>query len=228
MRGSEDVAADDGEVRGRVFGLGLLDHVLDFEQAIAEAAVDGLYVEDAVGRDHFAFDDLSRENGALGLIEDFDHLFEAGDLGVDDVIGEEHGEGFVADEFAGHEDGVAEAESFFLADVGDVDHVGDGAHDLEQVGFLALFEHAFEFVADVEMVFDGLLAAAGDDEDLVAAGGHGFFDAVLDDGLVDQGKHLLGLGFGGGQEAGAQACGGEYGFADFHGHRGGRALSVVL
>jgi hypothetical protein len=92
---------------------------------------------------------------------------------------------------------------------------------------LALFEHSFEFVADVEVVFDGLLAAAGDDEDLIAAGGHGFFDAVLDDGLIDQREHFLGLGFGGGQEAGAEAGGGEYGFADFHGHRGGRWSLVV-
>ena len=78
------------------------------------------------------------------------------------------------------------------------------------------------------MVFDGLLAAAGDDEDLIAAGGHGFFDAVLNDGLVDDGQHFLGLGFGGGQEAGAEAGGGENGFADFHGHRAMWRLWMVV
>ena len=67
---------------------------------------------------------------------------------------------------------------------------------LQQVGFAALLEHVFEFVADVEMVFDGLLAASGDDENLVAAGGHGLFDSVLDDGLVDQREHFFGLSFG--------------------------------
>ena len=86
---------------------------------------------------------------------------------------------------------------------------------------LALLEHFFEFVADVEVVFDGLLAAAGDDEDLVAAGGHGLFDAVLNDRLVDDREHFLGLGFGGGQKASAQAGGGENGFANFHGHGSG-------
>ena len=49
--------------------------------------------------------------------------------------------------------------------------------------------------------------------------GHGFFDAVLNDGLVDEREHFLGLGFGGGQEARAEAGGGENGFADFHGMR---------
>ena len=150
-------------------------------------------------------------------------MLEAGNFGVDDIVGEKDGEGFVADQFARHQDRVAEAEGFFLADVGDVNHVGDGADDLQQVGFSALFEHAFEFVADVEVIFDGLLAAAGDDEDLVAAGGHGFFDSVLDDGLIDQREHFFGLGFGGGQEARSEAGGGEYGFADFHlRHKGGR------
>ena len=146
----------------------------------------------------------------------------------DSIVGEEHGEGFVADEFTGHEDGVAEAEGFSLANVGDIDHVGDGAHDLQQIGLAALFEHAFELVADIEMVFDRLFAAAGDDEDLVAARSHGFFDSVLDDGLIDQREHFLGLGFGCGQKAGAEAGGGEYGFANFHLlHKGGR-WSVVL
>ena len=121
---------------------------------------------------------------------------------------------------------MTEAERFFLADIGDVNHVGDGADDLEQVEFFALFEHSFQFVADVEMIFDGLLAAAGDDEDLVAARGHGFFHAVLDDGLIHQREHFFGLGFGCGQEAGAEAGCGENGFADFHRHRRSCHLGV--
>ena len=58
--------------------------------------------------------------------------------------------------------------------------------------FLALFQHLLQLIADVEVIFDGLLAAAGDDDDLVAAGGHGLFHAVLNDGLVHQGSISLG------------------------------------
>ena len=115
---------------------------------------------------------------------------------------------------------MAEAERFFLADVGNVDHVGDGAHDLEQIGLLALLQHFFQFVADIEVIFDGLFAAAGDDDDLVAAGGERFFHAVLDDRFIHQRQHFFGLGFGGGQEARAQSGGGKDGFANSHGHRG--------
>jgi hypothetical protein len=64
------------------------------------------------------------------------------------------------------------------------------------------------------MIFDGLLAAPGDDDDLIATGGHGLFHAVLNDGLVDQREHFFGLGFGGGEKARAQAGGGENSFAD--------------
>src|SRR5262249_33228210 len=38
-----------------------------------------------------------------------------------------------------------------------------------------------------------VLAAAGDEEDVVDAGGERFLDAVLDDRLVDERQHFLGL-----------------------------------
>ena len=81
-----------------------------------------------------------------------------------------------------------------------------------------LLEHLLEFVADVEMVFDRLLAASGDDQDLVAPRGHGLFHAVLNDRLVDQRQHFLRLSFGGGQETRAQSGSGENGFTNFHLH----------
>ena len=49
---------------------------------------------------------------------------------------------------------------------------------------------------------------------LCDAGGDRFFDAVLDDRLVDQRQHLLRLRLGGGKESGAETGGGKDGFAD--------------
>ncbi len=130
--------------------------------------------------------------------------------------GEEDAEGFVADDFLGHEDGVAEAEGFGLADVDDLGELGDGLRDLKERGLVLGGEGGFELGGLVEVVFHGGLAAAGDDDDLGAAGGDGLFNAVLDEGLVDETEHLLGRGLGGREEAGAHACGGEDSFADFH------------
>jgi hypothetical protein len=41
------------------------------------------------------------------------------------------------------------------------------------------------------------------------SGGDRFFDAVLDDGLVNEGKHLLGDDLRGGEKAGTEAAGGK-------------------
>jgi hypothetical protein len=52
----------------------------------------------------------------------------------------------------------------------------------------------------------------------------------LNDGLIDQREHFFGLGFGGREEAGAEAGCGENGFAEFHGHGGlgGRSNRLLI
>ena len=66
----------------------------------------------------------------------------------------------------------------------------------------------------VEVILDRVLAAAGDEDDVVDARRDRFFDAVLNDRLVDERQHFLGLRLGGRKEAGAETGGGEDGFAD--------------
>ena len=70
------------------------------------------------------------------------------------------------------------------------------------------------------MILDRVLAAAGDEDDVVDARGDRFFDAVLDDRLVDERQHLLGLRFGGWKKPGAEAGGREDGLADGVVHAG--------
>ena len=43
------------------------------------------------------------------------------------------------------------------------------------------------------MILDGPLVAPGDENQVRDAGGHGFFHRVLDQGLVDDGQHFLGI-----------------------------------
>src|SRR5207248_10768441 len=98
----EDIATDDGVLRGSLFELWFFDHVFDFEQARVFGV--GGTVEDAVGRDGGAFDDLGGEDGGLGFVEGFDHLLHAGDSGVDDIVGEEDGEWLIDDDRVGLRD----------------------------------------------------------------------------------------------------------------------------
>ena len=85
------------------------------------------------------------------------------------------------------------------------------------------------------MVFDGIFPFAGDDDDVLDAGGDAFFNNILNLRLVDNREHFFRLGFCGGQEASAESSSREHRFADFlaaargagSGRRIGRAGRVV-
>ena len=109
---------------------------------------------------------------------------------------------------------MTEAERLALADVGEVDQVRDLADLFELVALAARLEKRLELDRHVEVILDGVLAAAGDQDDVVDARRHRFLDAVLDDRLVDQRQHLLGLRFGRREKTGAEAGGREHGFAN--------------
>ena len=149
---------------------------------------------------------------------DVEQLAQARGFGVDHVVGEHHGERLISHQFHGPQHGVAQPQSFFLARVGHVDHVRNVTHDRKQIFLAARFEHVLQLEADVEMILDGALAAAGDDDDVLNPGMQGLLDAILDEGFIHQGQHFLGLRFGGGKEAGAQTGGREDRFANLGGH----------
>jgi hypothetical protein len=108
---------------------------------------------------------------------------------------------------------VTKPQRLALAHIGEVDHVGDLADLFELLAFAAGLQKRLELHGHVEVVFDRILAPAGDEDDVVHAGRNRLFDAVLDDRLVDQRQHFFRLCLGGGEESGAEPGGGEYGFA---------------
>ena len=215
----QNVTPDDGEVGGSVGGLGFLHQVADAVEPVAAAVVgDGLGIHHAIGGNVLARDFHQRQHRRGIKLVDVQQLPQAGGFGVDDVVGKNDGEGFLADQFVRPQDGVAQTERLFLADVGDVDHVGDGAHGGQQVLLVAGFEEMLELEADVEVIFDGALAAAGDDDDVLDAGVLGFLDAVLDQGLVDERQHLLRHRFGRRKKASPEPGRGENRLTNFPGH----------
>src|ERR1039457_4792302 len=68
-----------------------------------------------------------------------------------------------------------------------IDHVGDVAHDRKQILLAPRFKHVFQLEADVKMIFDGALAAAGDDNDVLNSGMQRLLDAILNERFIDQG-----------------------------------------
>src|SRR6185369_3839964 len=83
---------------------------------------------------------------------------------------------------------------------------------------MAGFEEVFEFETHIEVVFDGALAAPGDDNDVLDAGVLRFLDAVLDQGLIDERQHLLRHRLGCRKESCSEPGRGENRFTNFLGH----------
>ena len=215
--GREHVAADDGEGGRRRPRLGLLDDVGHPVEAGVLPVLRGGRPDDPVARRLGLGDLADRDDRAVGLLVDVDQLADRRPVGDDDIVREEHRERLVADQVLGHEDRVAEAQLLLLPDVGDLGEVADVADLAELLDLPLLLEEALELERQVEVILDRPLLAGGDDDHLLDAGGDRLFDRVLDDRLVDEGQHLLGLCLRRGQEPGAPAGRREHRFSDAHG-----------
>ncbi len=176
----------------------------------------GIDVDDAVAAGLLLRHGHHRQRRATGVLVGLDELADARALGLHHVVREDDGEGLMADQLLGHQHRVPQAQLLLLAHIADLRHVPDLAHPAQHLDVALGLQHGLQLEAVVEMVLDGPLLAAGDDDDLLDPGGHGLFDRVLDDRLVHQRQHLLGLCLGGGQEAGPPARGREHCFANAH------------
>jgi xanthine dehydrogenase accessory factor len=213
--GREDVPADDRVTRRCLIRFGFFDHSANRQDAF----IDRIGRNDAVLPGLLPRHFLNREDRMPAALEHPRHLEDRRHVRVDDVVSQHHGERLIADEIFGLEDRVAQAQGEFLPDVDDFEEIRDLPNQSEQILLAAVLEHSFELEGYVEVVFDGILAPAGDQDDLLDAGGLGFLDDVLNERLVDERKHFFWLRLGGRQETGAEAGRGKDGFADPHDER---------
>ncbi len=202
---------------GAVPGLRLLDepgHAV--EPAVVERVLGWFRGDDAVATGLLARDLHHRDHGVVGLVVDVDELADARSVADHDVVREDHRERLVADEVLGHQDGVTEPELLLLTDVRHLREIADPANHPQLLDLALVLEEPLELDRQVEVVLDRPLLARRDDDDLLDPGRDGFFDRVLDDRLVHQRQHLLGLRLGGGQEAGPPASSREDGLSNAH------------
>ena len=100
---------------------------------------------------------------------------------------------------------MTEAERLWLAHEDALHVVGlDGAHSGEELVLVGFGERVLELEGEVEVVLDGALVAAGDEDHLAYARGIGLLDRVLHQRLVDDRQHLLGQRLGRGKKSGAE------------------------
>jgi hypothetical protein len=148
--------------------------------------------------------------------------------------GEDHRERLVADQLLGHQDGVAQAELLLLANVGDLGQVRDGPDLAQHLDVAARLEQLLQLDAEVEVIFDRPLLAAGDDDDLLDAGRDRLFDAYWMTGLSTSGSISLGWALVAGRKRVPQPAAGKDRLAYSHlpsasiGRDGGRVDELVV
>ena len=100
---------------------------------------------------------------------------------------------------------MPQTQRILLADIGDLPRLGhDRAHVLDRAVLAAIGEGVLQLERVVEVILDGRLAAPGDEDEILDAGGPGFVDGVLHQRLVHHGQHFLWHGFGRRKEPGTQ------------------------
>ena len=100
---------------------------------------------------------------------------------------------------------MAQAAGFRLTDI----HTGDTgrqdvAHLLQQGSLTLLLQLLFQLVGLVEMIENRVLVIAGNENQFLGTCRDGFLHRVLDERLVDDRKHFLGIGLGRRKKPGAQ------------------------
>ena len=158
-----------------------------------------------------------RDQIAADLFIGFDHLLHATSaaaLGRDhQLVGQEDGEGIVADDRARAPDRMAQPQRHLLAHGDDIARRGAGGFEHREV--LAALRHGgFEFEGDVEMLDDRSLAAAGDEDDLLDPRLARLVHRVLDQGTVDDRQQLLGDRLGRGKKPGSETGDGKHRLLD--------------
>ena len=79
---------------------------------------------------------------------------------------------------------MAVTERSGLTDIGKTRERWNLTHRMQQIAFVPLNQGVLELIADVKMIFDRALAAAGDEDDIGDARGHRFLHEILHDRLV--------------------------------------------
>ncbi len=214
--GLQDIAARQDEIGGRGAERRLFDQPLDLRQhAIARTRIDH-----AIARRLFHRNFKRADQIAANLFIGIDHLLHAAVArrALHELVGQQDGEGFVADDVARAPDGVSQTQRLLLAQEHRIARQQPRPVKRRQI-LAALALGRLRLIGDVEIILDRALAAPGDEDHLLDPCLQRFVHCVLDQRTVDDRQQFLGHRLGRGQEASAKSRDRENGFADrFVGH----------
>ena len=210
--GLKDVAAGGGEVAGGLARGGLLDEAADGEHAVRRS----FGSDDAVSADSLVRDCFDGDGGGGAMLGVGGH--HAGEDGLSGLRDEDRvSEG--DDDWLTAGEGLAAVRPRPRRDCAAAEHVGADPTEGGRPGgtgcpINCIATRSVAAAVAVEVVLDGALALAGDEEHLSEPALGELFHHVLDGGLAADRQHFLGLRPGGRHEPSASPCGGDDGFGD--------------
>ncbi len=135
-----------------------------------------------------------------------DRLGQGRNAGVHHHVGQDHRKGLVADDVAGAPHRVAQAQGLHLAHEAHLAGARQFAEQLlEDLGLALALQLQLHLDLVVEIVLQGLLAAAGDEDEVLDPRRAGLGHRIGDDRPIDHVQQLLGHRLGAGQHPGAEA-----------------------
>ena len=173
-------------------------------------------IDDAVALRLFARLFFGRhDDAAADLVIGVHHLLQRAGLADHEIVGKHHGERLVPHQMARAPDRMSQPQGFLLPGEGDRTCVGKTFQQaVELLGLFPGGQKRFQLIGVVEMILDHMLAAAGDEDELLDAGFARFLHAILDHRLVDDRQHFFRNRLGGGQKTCAHSGDGKYGFTN--------------
>ncbi len=112
----------------------------------------GRGLDDPVFRDVLRRHAHQCDHRRLARLGDVEQLAQARRLRVENIVGQKHRKGLVADRRARLKHGVAETQRLILIGARDTRHRGDRADQVEQIALAALLQVAFQIGDRREMV----------------------------------------------------------------------------
>src|SRR4029077_10167002 len=107
------------------------------------------------------------DSADAGSFINIDELFCRRIFTGNENVTEQNGERFVTHEISRHQNGMPQTQRLLLPCIADLNHITDAADHFRLI-FLAVFlEETLEHGSVIEMIFDGILAFAGDDDDVL-------------------------------------------------------------
>lgn len=187
-RGIKHITSDHRIVARRLIRCGLLHEVANAHDV---GGLCGDHVRHAVQRQHLLRHAHKGNHASTELLADLDHAGQEWVARIDEVVTEKHGKRLITHVICGLQHGMPETAWLTLPDVVDVCEFRRPPDLIEPLGVMTLLQRLLDFICAIEVVFEGTLGAAGDEQNVREACGSSLFHYVLNRGSIDDGQHLL-------------------------------------